>query len=619
MSEAESVEFEDLVDYLKTSRSFDFRAYKKPTLSRRIQRRMMTVGVPTFGEYREYLEKHPDEFIQLFNTVLINVTGFFRDEAAWQFMSEQVVPKLLEEKRRFDPIRAWSAGCATGEEAYTLAMVLAEALGMESFRSRVKIYATDIDENALAAARQGVYEPKQVESVPPPLLERYFDKANGNYSFNRDLRRSVIFGRHDLLQDAPISRVDILVCRNTLMYFNAPAQARILARLHFALTDGGYLFLGRAETLLAHSATFRPVELKQRVFAKVAGPRFTPQLYLVTSSSNADSSGTDQIKDDDVRDAALNVTGVAQLVIARSGELLFANDLARSFFGISAREIGKQFHDLELSYRPLELRSLIEQAYLEQRPIMVGGIEHRQGPNDTQWLDAQVIPLARKTGEISGVSVVFTDVTVTRRLQQAVERTNIELESAYEQLQSAGEEMQTTNEELQSTVEELETTNEELQASNEELETMNEELQSTNDELHAVDDRARTYTNDLATLNQFLESIFYGLGHRVIVLDRDRNVTLWNKGAEELWGVSASEATNSSIDTIDFGLPIDELSESIEAILDGGEMRIEKDVRATNRRGKKIACHVTLAPLVAGDRERVSGVIILTDAGQSSG
>jgi two-component system, chemotaxis family, CheB/CheR fusion protein len=616
MSAAESVEFEDLVDYLKTSRSFDFRAYKKPTLARRIQRRMMTVGVATFGEYREYLEEHPDEFIQLFNTVLINVTNFFRDEAAWQFISEQVVPKLLEEKRRFDPIRVWSAGCASGEEAYTLAMVLAEALGMEAFRSRVKIYATDIDENALAAARQGIYESKQVESVPAALLERYFDKTNGSYSFNRDLRRSVIFGKHDLLQDAPISRVDLLACRNTLMYFNAPAQARILARLHFALTEGGYLFLGRAETLLAHSATFRPVDLKQRVFAKVAGPRFTPQLYLVTSSPNADSSGADQMQDEDVRDAALNVTGVAQLVIARSGELLFANDLARSLFGISAREIGKQFHDLELSYRPLELRSLIEQAYLEHRPIAVGGVEHRQGPNDTQWLDAQVIPLTRKTGEVSGVSVVFTDVTVTRRLQQAVERANVELASAHEQLQSAGEEMQTTNEELQSTVEELETTNEELQASNEELETMNEELQSTNDELHTVNDLAQTYTRDLDTLNQFLESIFYGLGHRVIVVGRGLNVTLWNKGAEELWGVSAAEAINSAIGSIDFGLPVDELSSSIQAILGGSEMRIEKDVLATNRRGKKIDCHVTLAPLLAKDQKSVAGVIILTDAGK---
>jgi two-component system, chemotaxis family, CheB/CheR fusion protein len=176
--------------------------------------------------------------------------------------------------------------------------------------------------------------------------------------------------------------------------------------------------------------------------------------------------------------------------------------------------------------------------------------------------------------------------------------------------------MQTTNEELQSTVEELETTNEELQASNEELETMNEELQSTNDELHTVNDLAQTYTRDLDTLNQFLESIFYGLGHRVIVVGRGLNVTLWNKGAEELWGVSAAEAINSAIGSIDFGLPVDELSSSIQAILGGSEMRIEKDVLATNRRGKKIDCHVTLAPLLAKDQKSVAGVIILTDAGK---
>src|SRR5688500_12066737 len=176
MTALESSEFESLLDYLKRTRSFDFKAYKKATLNRRIRRRMSVVGVDTFGDYQLYLESEPEEFVQLFNTVLINVTSFFRDTAPWEFLRDAVIPQVLEQKRRFDPIRVWSAGCATGEEPFTLAMMLAETLGMEAFRNRVKIYATDVDEEALTVARVGSFTAKDVENVPAPLLQQYFEK-----------------------------------------------------------------------------------------------------------------------------------------------------------------------------------------------------------------------------------------------------------------------------------------------------------------------------------------------------------------------------------------------------------------------------------------------------------
>lgn len=574
---------------------------------------MSVVGIDGYEAYRQYLEGEPAEFAQLFNTFLINVTGFFRDDAPWEYVRSEIIPKILEDRRRGTPIRAWSAGCATGEEPYTIAMVLAETLGVDEFKSRVKIYATDIDDHALSVARSGEYDEKSVESVPADLLEKYFEKSNGRYAFRKDLRRALIFGRHDLLEDAPISRIDLLSCRNTMMYFNAPAQARILARLHFALNEGGYLLLGRAETLLAHATTFRPVELKHRVFSKIPSVRLSPQLYLVRGRHDSDGDASDGVRvmHDDIRDAALNISGVAQLLVDKNGDLILANETARNFFGLMSRDVGRPFHDLELSYKPLELRSLIEQAYMEERAIYVNGIEHQQGPNDTMWLDVQVTPLTRRSGDVAGVTVVFTDVTRTRRLQLALERTNLELETAYEQLQSANEEMETTNEELQSAVEELETTNEELQASNEELETMNEELQSTNEELHTVNDVSRSYTGELDQANQLLESIFYGLGERVIVVDSELHVIFWNSGAEDLWGVRPEEARRSSLLSLDIGLPVDDLTDSIDQVLRGEQDRITAEVEARNRRGKSITCRVIIAPLKSGEGESVIGAILL--------
>src|SRR5262245_53484422 len=201
---------------------------------------MQAVGAKTYAEFAQLLEQNPAEFDHLCNTVLINVTAFFRDGVPWDALASTIVPRILESKRPEEPIRVWSAGCASGEEAFTLAIVFAEALGPEGFRSRVKIYATDVDEQALTIARHAAYDAKALEGVPPAFLEKYFERQDGRYVFRKDLRRVVIFGRNDLVQDAPISRIDLLVCRNTLMYFNAATQDRVLARFHFALSDTGY-------------------------------------------------------------------------------------------------------------------------------------------------------------------------------------------------------------------------------------------------------------------------------------------------------------------------------------------------------------------------------------------
>ncbi len=219
-----NADFEKLLEYIQSARGFNVGAYKRPSLMRRIDYRRRVVGISAYADYVDCLQVHREEFPELFNTILINVTNFFRDPEAWQFVEAEIVPRILARHPEDAPIRVWSAGCASGEEAYAVAMIFANMLGTELFRQRVKVYATDADPHALNQARAGSYSSQQVEGVPAPYLEKYFKALKGRYTFHRDLRPAVIFGRHDLTQDAPISQVDLLICRNTLMYFNAEAQ-----------------------------------------------------------------------------------------------------------------------------------------------------------------------------------------------------------------------------------------------------------------------------------------------------------------------------------------------------------------------------------------------------------
>jgi two-component system CheB/CheR fusion protein len=604
--------FEALLDFLKRSRGFDFTGYKRASLQRRIDKRMREVGVAGYEEYRRELEAHPDEFAQLFNTVLINVTAFFRDEIPWDFLRSDVIPRLLAAKGHDEPIRVWSAGCATGEEAYSLAMTIAEVVGLDVFRERVKIYATDVDEEALAAARAAVYTAKQVSGVEPALLEKYFERHDGRYAFRKDLRRSIIFGRNDLVQDAPISRIDLLVCRNTLMYFDVATQAKVLSHFHFALNDGGFLFLGRAETLYTHGASFAPVDLKRRLFTKVPRPGGRERTVLAAGTPPTESVPAAGAQGR-LRDAAFESGAAAQVVVDRNGALALANERARALFGLAAGEVGRPLRDLELSYRPIELRSIIERAYTEHGAVTVRDVASPTAAGAERWLEVQVAPIVSAQHGTLGVNIIFSDVTTTKQLARQLEHSHQELETAYEELQSTNEELETTNEELQSTVEELETTNEELQSTNEELETMNEELHSTNEELQTINDELRRRSDELNEVNSFLESVFASLRGGVAVVDRDFHVLVWNDKAEDLWGVRSEETKGSNFLALDIGLPVEQLRTPIRGVLVGDTEFSELQLPATNRRGRTIGCRVVVSPLRSGDGAGVRGAIILME------
>jgi two-component system CheB/CheR fusion protein len=556
----------------------------------------------------DYLEVHTEEFTALFNTILINVTGFFRDVEAWEYLRAEILPRMLAAKASDWVLRAWSAGCASGEEAYTLAMMLAEALGVDEFRQRVKIYATDVDEEALTYARHASYGRRQVRAVPADLLGRYFDQVGGRFCIRKDLRRPVIFGRNELVQDAPISKIDLLVCRNVLMYFNAETQARILSRLHFALAPSGVLFLGKAEMLLSHTKLFSPIELKRRVFRKVAGQGLLNGALLAEAplAQGKPSMGGLEL----LRPAALLASPLAQVVVTTDGLIALCNRQAETLFGVSERDVGRSFSDVLLSYRPVELRGYIEQAHVERRAIRITDVEYVHS-SEMYYLDIMISPLADADTGLLGVLLSFHDITESRHLREELQQANRQLETAYEELQSTNEELETTNEELQSTVEELETTNEELQSANEELETMNEELQSTNDELQAINDELRDRTGDLNQTKHFMETILTGLRAGVVVLDADMRVLVWNRRAEDLWGLRQDEIIGQHFLNLNIGLPTQQLRPLIRRTLIGDSGPREMVLSAVNRRGRPIQVRVASSPLDKVDGSAEGAILLM--------
>jgi two-component system CheB/CheR fusion protein len=598
--------FEDLLGFVYDARGFDYSQYKRPSLIRRFEKRMQTVGAETYDDYRSYLEAEPREFAELFDTILINVTGFFRDPAAWEYVAQEIVPRILSAKGERETIRAWSAGCATGEEAYTAAMIFAEALGAEAYAERVKIYATDLDDDALTQARLAKYSAKKLETVPEDLREKYFGNGNGGTTVRGDIRRTVIFGRNDLLNDPPISKVDLLISRNTLMYFGPQAQSKVLANFYFALGTDGYLFLGKAEALQSRTNLFVPVELKHRVFAR--SPSAVPEYRTIEFPT---PSVPPQVDDGRLREASFDTSPDGLLVIDEEGHLALANHQARSLFGLSTKDLGRPLQDLEISYRPLELRSRLDRSLTERRPVLERDLVMRVDGAERHF-DVQFTPLQSAGGIFVGVSIAFVDVTRSEDLRTELETAKRELETAYEELQSTVEELETTNEELQSTNEELETTNEELQSTNEELETMNEELQSTNEELLTMNDELRERTDEAVGANAFLSSVLGSIPEAVVVLGTDLVITAWSHAAADLWGLRPDEAEGQYFLNLDIGLPVGELREAArQAVTDGAPDTVELEAR--DRLGRLVLATNTLSAL-RGPTGTIEGVILTMNA-----
>jgi two-component system CheB/CheR fusion protein len=347
--------------------------------------------------------------------------------------------------------------------------------------------------------------------------------------------------------------------------------------------------------------------MKRRVFR--AAPRAHRDRLLVASQTGREM--TTSSTQSRLREMAFESDLLPQIVVDLAGTLVAANTPARDRFGIDSGDLGRPVQDLEVSYRPAELRGALNRAITERQAVQIKDVEWTSG-SALRYFDIDVTPLIAADGALLGTRASFQDVTQIKALHAELQRSKLELETAYEELQSTNEELETTNEELQSTIEELETTNEELQSTNEELETMNEELQSTNEELQTMNDEMRNRSTDLNSANSFLESVFTSLHSAVVVVDRELTIQVWNTRAADLWGARPEEVQGTHLLSLDIGLPVADLRPPIREVLFGAKEYQEAVLPATNRRGRPIQCRIGITPLRQPD-QTIAGAILLMD------
>ena len=610
--------FRRLLERLHSDHNFDFREYKHTSLVRRIRSRLQQVHVDSFATYLTYLDRHADEHIALFNTILINVTAFFRDSDAWKVMADDVIPRLHEDAKDSRSLRVWSTGCSSGEEAYSAAILIAEHLGERARDFNVKIYATDVDDDALHTARQGLYRIEDVKDVPTALLEKYFVREGQAYRIRRDIRRWCIFGRHNVAQDPPLSHIDLLICRNVLIYFTSDLQDRILARFHYAVREQGFLFLGRAESLLARSRWFVPYHVKWRLFQRTTVPAPTVAAAMHRAPYEAAPGATGMRPVAEGAHAAgrleriIEVLPSAVMYIDAADNVLAWNPSAEALFDIpSESAIGRKFRDLDISYRIDGLRARVEEVKTSNIPARLEHVTFSRRSGEVVHAEVAIIPII-ESGRLNAVAVYAFDATETARLKDQMTRLAEQHATAIEELQSTNEELETTNEELQSTNEELETTNEELQSTNEELETTVEELQAANTELGGLNAEMERRAADQKRRDDYQIAVLSSLEYPVVVLNRAGNVTTWNAAAERLWGLEAQYVTDRPFWSLPVGEVAQKLREAVRRVGDAGTAEVLRDVPFTLPSGERRSLTVHATPLRTNGGEMLGVVATVT-------
>jgi two-component system CheB/CheR fusion protein len=530
------VEIRSFLAELRDEEGIDFTSYKQPTIRRRLQRRMAASGHRTLSKYVTFAREDTDERQHLINSFLINVTEFFRDHELFEYLRQQIIPEIVTQAReRESELRIWSAGCSTGEEAYSLAILISEYLRENDIDQSVRIFATDLDSEAITFARKGVYSARSLEKLPPDLRERYFHRRDGMFEVTKELRSLLVFGEHGLGQRAPFPRIDLVVCRNVLIYFTSALQRHALQLFAFSLRSGGYLVVGKSESVGAMSEYFVLDNSRYRVFRRLGNQAALPlgmkdmaSLSWVPTPSRLQrnpSAGTPN----GMSGGHLAVRGILRgrseeviqnlttgvVVVNDHYDIQLINATARRYFGIHVPAIGEDFLHLVTSSDPLALRRLIDRTLRGEssESIRVEEQGSRSGEKRILEIAARAIG-SPKEDDPPLVMIEAVDVSARERAIDAVDSAravaddairsneeilsaNLELTSTIASLRAENEELLVATEEIQAATEEMETLNEELHATNEELETLNEELQATAEELNTANDDLQARTVEL--------------------------------------------------------------------------------------------------------------------------
>ncbi len=526
---------------LRERHKVDFTYYKPSTVIRRIERRMKVNQLESVEEYVRYLSLYPKEISQLYREILIGVTSFFRDADAFRLLEERFLPELLkdigEEGKRF-----WVAGCSTGEEAYSMAILTCECMEKLGVSGRVKIFATDIDHDAILRAGTGIYPESIAADMSPHLISKYFYHKDNNLHINRDVREMVVFAKHNLIKDPPFTNIDFVSCRNLLIYLQPVLQKRAMEMFNFALNPGATLFLGSSETIGNMASFFEPLHNKWKIY-RSRGKRDASEIYksrpfdtALPGSDRAISSGTplfvERQREERLQERLLKTLASHYvpllLVVNEEFELLHVVGNSTGFITVPSGKISSNIKKMIVSDMEVPLSTGVQKAFRNKREVKFTNIRVNRG-DDTLLVSMRITPMVQKRGqeplvvisieekprstqrkEVSDESVTTYDID--KETQQRISDLELELQFSRENLQATVEELETSNEELQAT-------NEELLASNEELQSTNEELQSVNEELFTVNAEHQQKITELTELNNDMENLLESTNLATLFLD----------------------------------------------------------------------------------------------------
>ncbi len=558
-----------VIEILREQCGIDFAKYKPNMIVRRIGRRLQLMHFSDINDYIERLETDPEELDQLYRDLLIGVTRFFRDPDAFQVLSDEVLPTLVNEANN-QTLRIWTPGCATGEETYSLAITLAETIQKQGKPLDVKIFATDAHRHSLASAATGIYSTAQVDGVSAELLANYFQPTGAGYQVRQSIRKMIVFAPQNLLKDASFTNVDLVVCRNTLIYFDTSAQQRALGLMHFGLRTGGYLFLGPSETPGIYQADYETINRRWRFYKKVSNHKAS--VADLRSPDRDLSARFDRVKNQSAASSISDrmiltaIEGLAEehlpptFIIDADFRLLYSTAGASRFLKRQEGRFGSTLPELLVSGLKTNVLVGLQRCARQDRnavPIVVGQIAISDGENNDSSkrpgpefyeVKAVIRRVSLRSDELSGFCVtVLTDKTHQERHETKPEQ-NISATDLSAQ-QTLEEELRYTKESLQATIQELETSNEELQATNEEMVAANEELQSTNEELHSVNEELYTVNAEhqskieqLIEITEDMDNLFHSSNIATLFLDHVGNIRRMTPRAAEIFGLKIEDA-----------------------------------------------------------------------------
>ncbi|MBU1157781.1 MAG: PAS domain-containing protein [Candidatus Thermoplasmatota archaeon] len=562
-SRTDRTEYDGIIAHLKDQTGHDFSMYKSKMILRRIKRRMDMRGIKKIGEYHEYLKKKPDEIGTLVGDLLINVTNFFRNPNAFDVLKKDILPRLLDAKPEGYEFRVWVVGCATGEEAYSIAIVLKEYMEENNRNFNMKIYGTDINEQSIATARKGLYLPNIAIDVSPDRLQRFFVKDDEGYRIRRDIRDMVVFAVQDILKDPPFTRLDLTSCRNLLIYLEPDTQSWLISALHYATRPGGVLFLGPSEGIGNLSNLLTPINKRWKLYQTKAIPpsfktmpahiRHWTAFKSAAPAYNTESPPKESNIAELTRTTLLKSFAPPAVLTDESGNIIYVYGETGKYLRPPPGHLNLNVSDMACEGIQHELRKAIKDS-VSLKKIVVMRDRKVKLQDRTELVDITVRPITEHEGAPIMLMITFQStqpiiqskktppepIDSTKRykqieeLQQELSQTRINLQETIERYQASNEELMSTNEEYLSTNEELQSTNEELQTSQEELQSVNEELVMVNSELAATNENLRDTQNDLKNLfdNTYIGTIF---------LD-DRLILKWfNQGAQSAFRLVPSD------------------------------------------------------------------------------